>query len=449
MKKLPQQQKLLLENTLGPCPTCGTIVPAKIIESDGKVFLEKECCGKETLLLENDASFYKDVYLPFRWDTKFIRVGMNRHSPEVCLKLLEETPVICFYITTHCNLDCPVCYLKLNSNRNFLNDKRFHHSINKIESFLKMFRKKYIAINGGEPTIREDLPEIIKIAKKYRHRVGVVTNGLRFSDKDYAKLIKDSGTDYICFSFDGFDDEIYKELRGAKLLKYKLKALGNLRDVGANVWLYMTVKKGLNESDIKPIIKFAAQNDFIKGITFSLLEKESDFTNRLTPSDIYKIIERDVGITVEHFKEEKKFRFLLFNLMEKIFGKNARKKFSYIKSDAFILDVSDENIKPFLTVDEYKEYNSAIKKSLDEKTNLKTVLSLIKNMRTFLNKKAMKILIPIIFSGGSIMDASIKKNSTNQFLSIKVANIIMEASEDIKRRAPIEAFGIGRLETPR
>jgi len=450
MREVQQQNKLLLENTLGTCSTCRKIVSANIMEIDGKIFLEKNCCEEERGLLENDASFYKDVYLPFRRDVDYINAGMNRNDPELAMRLLQDAPTLVFYITTSCKLDCPICYLKFLPSGSILNDSRFNYSIEKIESLLKMFKGKYIAINGGEPTSREDLPEIIKLAKKYKNKVSIATHGLRFVDKDYAKLIKESEVDNICFSFDGFDDKTFEELRGRNLLKYKLMALRNLKDVHANVWLYMTIKKGLNERDIGPMIKFAAHNkDFIKGIAFNLLEREDRlFEGRLTPSDIYKIIDQDIGIKVEHFKEEKKFRFFLYDLMKKILGKRARTMFSYIKDDVFYLDVSDKKLEPLITIEEYKKYNGILEKSLNQKSGLKAVFTLLKNIKTFVNKRTMKLFIPFMLSGFSFVNASIRLNSTNHIMRIKVNNMITARTQDLNRKEKLESFGIGHLADP-
>jgi uncharacterized radical SAM superfamily Fe-S cluster-containing enzyme len=100
-----------------------------------------------------------------------------------------------------------------------------------IADILRMLRERTrcspIQLSGGEPALRQDLPEIVALARKmgFDH-VQVNTNGLRLAqDADFGQALRDAGTAVIYLQFDGVTDSVYKRIRGADLLSLKMKAV--------------------------------------------------------------------------------------------------------------------------------------------------------------------------------------------------------------------------------
>ena len=98
----------VLEETFSLCPDCLRVVPAKYVEINGKVYMQKNCCKKELILVENDVKFFKEFILPFKIERSYISEGMtfqeiNRHN-------LKWNKDVQLYITSKCNLKCPICY---------------------------------------------------------------------------------------------------------------------------------------------------------------------------------------------------------------------------------------------------------------------------------------------------------------------------------------------------
>lgn len=54
----------------------------------------------------------------------------------------------------------------------------------------------HILFTGGEPTLREDLPELISHAEKNGQVTGLITNGLKLSDTSYLNTLLQSGLDH-------------------------------------------------------------------------------------------------------------------------------------------------------------------------------------------------------------------------------------------------------------
>jgi len=117
-----------------------------------------------------------------------------------------------------------------------------------------------IRLSGGEPTLREDLPQIIEFVCKLGKRCSIITNGLRLADRRYVKLLKKSGLKYVNFSFNGFNDQVYQRINGCSLLKIKLKALNNLKRENMNIALSVMLVKGVNENELQKIYRYCLKN---------------------------------------------------------------------------------------------------------------------------------------------------------------------------------------------
>jgi hypothetical protein len=119
-----------------------------------------------------------------------------------------------------------------------------------------------LQFSGGEPTIRKDLPELIKKAKELGfHHLEVNTNGIRLAQSvDYCRNLLEAGASTIYLQFDGLTSGIYKFTRGADLLETKMKAIQNCREAGLSIVLVVTLIKGVNEQQLGDIIRFAIDN---------------------------------------------------------------------------------------------------------------------------------------------------------------------------------------------
>ncbi|QRN83498.1 hypothetical protein JR338_01730 [Chloroflexota bacterium] len=101
----------------------------------------------------------------------------------------------------------------------------------------------HILYTGGEPTLREDLPELLQEAEDLGLVTGLLSDGLRLGDKAYLDTLLTSGLDHFMMIFDPEDDRDWKVLETV------------LPDD-----LFTTVHLTLrNGSDLKPTIKRLAE----------------------------------------------------------------------------------------------------------------------------------------------------------------------------------------------
>ena len=152
-------------------------------------------------------------------------------------------------ITHKCNMRCGNCYIP----------NRTIPDMDKLKLFallLKLPEKCEIRLIGAEPTMREDLPEIISKIRELNHRPVLITNGLKLSRLDYVKLLKKAGLFIVNISLNGgLNDEIYRKMDGGAFSKRKIKALRNLIDTGFFVNTNTILMKGVNENVPMEIFK--------------------------------------------------------------------------------------------------------------------------------------------------------------------------------------------------
>jgi hypothetical protein len=162
-----------------------------------------------------------------------------------------------------------------------------------------------LQFSGGEPTIRDDLPELVEMAKRagFEH-IEVNTNGIRISkDPAFLKRLLDAGLSTLYLQFDGMKPGPYIAARGLDLLDTKLKALENCRAAGLDsVVLVPTVIRGVNDDQTGSIIKFAAKNfDVIRGVNFQpvsmagRIDKNKLREMRITVPDVVRLAESQTG----------------------------------------------------------------------------------------------------------------------------------------------------------
>lgn len=151
-----------------------------------------------------------------------------------------------------CNMECNNCYLP---NRDFP-DVDYTELINFISKFQKRTEFRLI---GGEPTLYDKIFDVIKFITDHplRHRVTLVTNGLKLASVNFVQKLKDAGLSRVYISMNGFDeDNIYKKLDDMHCAKLKMKGLENCIKTKINFTIGFIVVKGVNEHLIDKMISY-------------------------------------------------------------------------------------------------------------------------------------------------------------------------------------------------
>ncbi|NQT30636.1 MAG: radical SAM protein [Candidatus Saganbacteria bacterium] len=89
--------------------------------------------------------------------------------------------MICnYYVTLSCNATCEFCPLWVESEKNNLSESG---NFKQILLSLKREGVHELNITGGEPLLRDDLPELLAQAKEFGFKVKLTTNGILYADK--------------------------------------------------------------------------------------------------------------------------------------------------------------------------------------------------------------------------------------------------------------------------
>ena len=291
------------------CSTCYRKVEGKIVFQDGAVYLLKRCPehGHERVLMADDVDYYRrcrEIFIkppemplafntPVRWGCPYDCGLCADHQQHSCLSLIE--------VTDHCNLQCPICYAESGPSRQQY--RTLDHISRLIDAVVRNEGEPdVVQISGGEPTIHPDFFAILDRAKAapIRHLM-VNTNGIRIAeDEAFAKRLAGYMPDFeVYLQFDSFERHALMTLRGADLRDIRTRALERLNRLGVSTTLVVTLKKGLNDGEIGPIIDFALKQPAVRGVTFQpiqaagRLEQFDPATDRLTLTEVRrKILEQ-------------------------------------------------------------------------------------------------------------------------------------------------------------
>ena len=119
---------------------------------------------------------------------------------------IHELNYLFWECTWRCNLSCRHCGSDCKS-ESCVPDMPFQDFLKAVEPLAQRYPKKtvLIAITGGEPLLRPDLPECGKALYDRGFRWGIVTNGMLYDEAMHAKLT-DAGMYSVTVSLDGLEE---------------------------------------------------------------------------------------------------------------------------------------------------------------------------------------------------------------------------------------------------
>ncbi|HID19046.1 TPA: radical SAM protein, partial [Candidatus Bathyarchaeota archaeon] len=274
MKVLTQPKKVVAE-TQSLCPECLRLLPAQVYEAEGKIWISK-CCPEH--------GEFNDVYWSsaemYHRASRYAHDGKGLETPQIakrtpvcpydcglCNIHMTHTLLANLVLTNRCDLNCWYCF--------FFAERAgyiYEPSLEQIREMVKVLRNmkpipaKAIQLTGGEPALRDDLIEIIRICKEEGvDHVQLNTDGLRLgSDPELALKVRKAGVNTVYLSYDGTTPEANPKNH------WEIpQILENCRKAGLGVVLVPTIINTVNDGEVGPIVKFGFDNlDIIRGITF-------------------------------------------------------------------------------------------------------------------------------------------------------------------------------------
>lgn len=297
-----------LLKTQSLCPTCMKRIDAYYIGENDNVYMVKTCPEHTT----TKTLVWKGIEHWRKWFRPMANNEMDHCGTTVdkgcpfdcglCPEHKQHTCCVLLELTQACNLMCPICFASANE----AEASKSNPSLETIGAWYDMLMAKggpfNIQLSGGEPTIRDDLPDIIRLGKSKGFTFFQLnTNGIRIAqDKAYLKELIEAGLSTVFLQFDGFKDSTYEKLRGEKLLDIKMKAIDNCRAFNQGVVLVPTIKKGVNDDEIGAIIDFALEHmPIVRSVHFqpiSFFGRYNERENgRVTIPCLLNAIEKQTG----------------------------------------------------------------------------------------------------------------------------------------------------------
>ena len=289
------------------CPVCLDRIPAEQVEVDNDVYLDKTCLdhGYFRTIIWRGLPSYESWSVPKLPSRPLVcATNVQRGCPfdcGLCPEHRQHTCCVLLEITQRCNLNCPICFARAGG------DAR-DPDIRTIEGWYRMLIESggpyNIQLSGGEPTLRDDLPEIIALGRSMGYSFFQLnTNGLRLAgDAGYVRMLKEAGLSCVFLQFDGTNDEIYRKIRGDELMRVKEAAILNCGEYHLGVVLVPTLMPGINTDDIGGIIEFAVRMmPTVRGVHFQPVsyfgryDVEPADSVRITIPEVITEIERQSG----------------------------------------------------------------------------------------------------------------------------------------------------------
>jgi 7,8-dihydro-6-hydroxymethylpterin dimethyltransferase len=253
-----------LRETRSLCPVCQAEVPAAYVADDaGRAAFTRRCPahGSFSSDLGPHAAFYERIFrlddeIKRRWPDKLTQEPL-RTAPYL---MRDRASLVMLEVTEKCNLTCPMCFAGSSPAGR-------HYTLAEIkaridETIAVEGKGVSFQISGGEPTVRKDLDQIVRMCYDAGcGHVEVISNGIRIAkDPGYAKLLKEWGVTSLYLQFDSTDDDHIEQLRGERLWWVRAAALDALADAGLPTVLAVSILPGLNDNQIGPTMQVIAES---------------------------------------------------------------------------------------------------------------------------------------------------------------------------------------------
>jgi uncharacterized radical SAM superfamily Fe-S cluster-containing enzyme len=302
----------VLSVTESVCPHCLRRLPAERVARGDDVHLVKTCPdhGRFSTVIWRGAppSFEswvrpKTPSLPTHPFT-----AVDRGCPFDCGLCPDHRQTSCcvlLEVTQRCDLRCPVCFADAGRpGRN----RRSDPSIARVEGWYRRLLEAggpvNVQLSGGEPTLRDDLPDIIGLGRQLGFTFFQLnTNGLRLGrDREYVHRLAEAGLSTVFLQFDGVRDDVHRALRGRGLVGHKHAAIEACAAEGLGVVLVPTLVPGVNDGDLGAIMGFALEHaPVVRGVHvqpvsyFGRYPHPPQDADRITVPEVMRAIERGTG----------------------------------------------------------------------------------------------------------------------------------------------------------
>ncbi len=171
--------------------------------------------------------------------------------------LVRKRPLLAvFQVNLRCNSSCGYCNLPLNVGRYEMSRQEIRNV------FAKLYNDglRFVFVQGGEPLLRRDLPDILQNLVEIGFHLTVITNGTKLTSHLVQQF--DDLSVSLSISLDTLDRNKYERIRGADQLNAVLAGLDLLQHYRRPKFLTCIVSE-INRDEVKEVVAFARRRGFL------------------------------------------------------------------------------------------------------------------------------------------------------------------------------------------
>ena len=176
--------------------------------------------------------------------------------------LVKRDGLLVVLASEFCNLRCRFCMIGTEHGH------MTGYSSDEIRQMMHHYKDRCssVSFSGGEPTLRKDLPELIKYASALGYEVSIVSNGRMYAYKEYCEQLIEAGASYFSVSIHAPNRQLYKELTQADAFDQAVAGIRNMVALGAGI-VTATVVSSYNYKHMDDMAKLIVDLN-VRGATF-------------------------------------------------------------------------------------------------------------------------------------------------------------------------------------
>jgi SynChlorMet cassette radical SAM/SPASM protein ScmE len=156
-------------------------------------------------------------------------------------RLMRTPKSIDIDITSRCNLHCKYCYHRTSpadTSKELPTDAwtQFFHELRECTVM-------EVTLSGGEPFLREDLPELIDAIVANRMRFAILSNGSKITPHVARHIAASGRCNYVQVSVDGSCPSVHDRLRGAGAFDGAMRGIRILQEAGVSITSRVTIHR--------------------------------------------------------------------------------------------------------------------------------------------------------------------------------------------------------------
>lgn len=114
-------------------------------------------------------------------------------------------------LTYRCNNRCVHCYNEASRAKKEITTSQWKQALERVWNL----GIPHVVFTGGEPTLREDLPELVVYAEQLGLITGLNTNGRRLADQAFLDRLVDAGLDHVQITLESHEETIHDQITAA------------------------------------------------------------------------------------------------------------------------------------------------------------------------------------------------------------------------------------------